>query len=464
MTLMRKNMWTVLGVLACSTLFAVLHSRALSFSEPAPPPLSQAGLWLVGAAFAAACVAFWRMPLVHVLFLMLFFIPLEVRAQVGRLPPLSPLDYFTAAAGLALAARLGPLGFARQIRASFPFVALVFWSLFFIYAFWLSAMLDGSVRPLLRWGEFLFFYFLARRVYLEDGESPRKTALLLMCLGLAASALGLVQFIASGGQYTGTYSFFKQHNVFAAFLSFCLPAAWYVLRPFKGGTHFSSRLAFGVMVAAFLACYSRGAWLGLFLAVCLLLGPEVLRFLRGARHRGKIALALLLFLGIFAFVSRNQYGRLISLTGRSHYWEAAFAVFSHHPWVGLGPGNYADNISRYLTGESLALYKYEAVHKHHQDFWQHLHSIYLHMLVEYGLLGFFLWLAALAALVVPAFVYRRENNFSSQDLQPFFLVSATSFLIHNTVDLLFVGSLDLIFVMLLALARRPPATPHPGAH
>jgi O-antigen ligase len=130
-----------------------------------------------------------------------------------------------------------------------------------------------------------------------------------------------------------------------------------------------------------------------------------------------------------------------------NYWKAAADIFRAHPWIGLGPKNYDRRIVDYLTLPARYVYAIDIWSKHRVDFWQHLHNIYLQMLVEYGAIGLILWALAFSILCLPLF---------QPSLGPFnmfqiaFQISGIAFLIHNGVDILFVNSFDLVVAIMLA--------------
>jgi O-antigen ligase len=94
-------------------------------------------------------------------------------------------------------------------------------------------------------------------------------------------------------------------------------------------------------------------------------------------------------------------------------------------------------------------------------FWQHLHNKYLQIIVEYGLIGFLLWVAALGLMVWPLLLRptRSDHYFIAA-----FQISGLAFLIHNTVDILFVNSFDILFAFFVAFvfqsSRQPPSSKH----
>jgi O-antigen ligase len=159
-----------------------------------------------------------------------------------------------------------------------------------------------------------------------------------------------------------------------------------------------------------------------------------------------LILGVCFFTGIILFhvVGRSQR-TLGDPAGRDLYARATFHVLSTHPLMGLGPGNYFSKIRDYLSGPALRIYKNDP------DAWQHLHSLYLQMLVEYGLVGALLWASAFFYLIYKSWVHSTADLLSRC-----FKVSVVAFLIHNLFDVITVNRFDILFAILLVLITAQP--------
>jgi len=285
---------------------------------------------------------------------------------------------------------------------------------------------------------------------------------------------------ASHGDYTSAFATFKQHNGFSAYLSLCLPSALAMAFSSRG----RSRLLYGVFallqMAAFVKAYSRGAWMGLAAASGIIFGLKALQLGPAFLKRyGGVCVATFMFAAAatpLVVISRHPEMGILKdwsllssedpskshastrgawdTSARPLYWGAAYRIFRVHPWVGIGPGNYARALPSYLDENSLKLLNYEWDAKHRMDFWSHLHSMYLQMLVEFGLVGFLLWSLAMTTLIMPGFAALSKAG--ATFFSAAFLISVTAFLIHNTVDILFVSSFDLLFITLAVMSRPLP--------
>lgn len=137
------------------------------------------------------------------------------------------------------------------------------------------------------------------------------------------------------------------------------------------------------IVAGLLLTRSKGGIIGLFLAAALLGILFHGRTWPAARRKLAVAIALplilILIVGIgYAGISYGiEHGRLPggnSMLVRWQYWVASMQMFRDHPLAGVGPGNFAQNYTRYKPAaapESVA----------------DPHSLPLSLLTQYGPLG-----------------------------------------------------------------------------
>ncbi len=412
----------------------------------------------------------FRQPLERWIYLIAALVPLEFSAPLGHLPRLSPVDFICAISLICALSRLNPRTWIHLGIEIFGRKGFEFWTIFFIFASIDIFLTNGSFRPLLRWIEFLYAYALTRMALRETPGISSRLSGVFMWSCSAVSLLAISQFIISGFDYSKTYATFKQHNGFSAFLLLCLPALWVYSLQVNALSRILLRGLASMSLLAFLISFSRGAWLGLvggILTVFFLLRDQGKRLLH---HPRAIFLLVVGFFILAALVplciafqkptDASTYGsapRLLSPSQRPLYWQVALSLTQSHPWLGIGPGNYEKHLPAHLFGESSVLYQRDLMFKHRNDFWQHLHSIYLQLLVEYGVIGFLLWALALSTLITPTILSLKEIPL--QPMTPYFLMSIIGFSIHNSVDILFVSSLDLLFAFLLACTR--PSLPKP---
>lgn len=462
-------------------------------------------------------LSFYHVPLKLWILLILAFVPFEVSNPLWILPSLSPIDYFCAVALLTLIIRLKPRLFLARLQKSFcrPGCILL-WVVFLSYGLMDAYWTRGDVRNVLRWGEFVFCYFLGMQA-VEEGEMGLETATvqLLAFFGSIVSVIALLQFKRSCGDYTLAFATFGQHNGLGGFLSLCFPGCVCLVLSSKGGRRYIWIIPAVIVFCTFVLSHSRGAWLGivvgavwistlylfnrhkmqqwvshystfLFITFFLLISivfpliwasssariassyPEIASMRRsiqlqtGTKHscrsyaRSVIDSVILSIWPLTPGRPRNldsPIGKLLDLSQRPLYWQAALSIIRCHPFIGLGPGNYPKELPRYLSGRGLELYQLDVRDYKQLNFWQHLHNSYLQVLVTYGSIGFVLWSVALLAMLQSAFIpLSTTRNTLVKGIQ----ISVVAFLVHNTVDIMFVNSFDLIVAFMAAFLSHYP--------
>lgn len=169
-------------------------------------------------------------------------------------------------------------------------------------------------------------------------------------------------------------------------------------------------LVVAILLAALLASFSRGAWLG---AACGLL---VMLLVQGGRLRwlgiaALLATVALLVLGGTSLLPAALTSRLESITGAFRFFDPGsvkvtpqnFAVVERmaqlwagwqmalaHPLLGVGPGNYT------LAYQDVALAPWFASRGH-------AHNYYLHIMAEAGILGLVAYLSLIVTVCLSVF-------------------------------------------------------------
>ncbi|MFA5974888.1 MAG: O-antigen ligase family protein [Elusimicrobiota bacterium] len=399
-------------------------------------------------------------------------VPVDFSFSLGPLPRLSPIDYFCALAALAWMAHIGPSRAVPAVLKIFSLPEILVWSGFFLFTAMMAIHLGGNVRGPLRWMEFLFFIFLASLAARESPSFTIRYSRVLLWMGSLLSVFGIWQFAHSGGDYRAAVGPFRQHNIQGAFLSLVMPVSFATAYLERGNLRRILWIGAVLMMIAFLAAYSRGAWAGLLAGVAILAAgtqwitpkmtqrvPVLLVLLWIVGSAGLPILAIHHFPGLGSLSNKVPVStpaasieteRLLSSAQRPIYWRAAYQVIRAHPWVGLGPGKYLACLPQFLDEDSRQFFKFELTFMKRIDFWQHLHSIYLQVLIEYGGIGFLLWALGMALLAGTSL----GSLMASRDILAWgAAISVMAFLAHNSVDVLFVNSLDLLLACYLAIGR-----------
>ena len=319
---------------------------------------------------------------------------------------------------------------------------------------------------------------------------PRRSAPWLVALLLAAAAgqaiFGLYQFIFGIGpewfviqeRFVRAYGTFRQPNPFAGYLGVTLPVAVSLLLwSFIDAVHAQNRLlAVGrtallaaitaLITAGLLASWSRGAWMGMLLAVALVVtlshrmgalamlmtaGATLVAALLGSLSPTLVPAAIRARLAdIPAYFGGDDILRQpvtdanFAVLERLAHWVAALRMWANSPWLGVGPGNYN---SAYTT---VALPQWP----HPLG---HAHNIYLNVLAESGVLGIVAF--AILWLSLAYWTIRRRNTANRVDWRYALAVGALGvychLAVHSVFDNLFVQGIYLhiaLWPAILALA------------
>jgi len=426
-----------LGAIA-ALFYAALRWFPLDSRHDIPTLLIICLLVLLLTAFTRSAPSQW-------ILLITFLVPFDFSRKLGFFPAFSPNDYFCGIALLALLLKVPWNTLYQELRRLMGKWGIFFWLSFFVYSLISAYMLHGNLRHTTRWFAFLVCYCLAAFSCEKDARSACLARLpgLISVLGGGIGAAALFQYWASHGNYEAVIVTFKQHNPVGMFLSLCLPSSYFWSQRGLGARRSLRAVIVALALGGFLVSYSRGAWAG------LTVGALTAWWI----HRGHttrlaaISLVAVFFLGIAAMIYFNPR---VGLTGRRVYWAAATRVIKTHPWVGLGPGNYASHIESYLSKQDSDLYQNMKVYDPHPDLWLHLHNLYLQILVEYGLVGAGFLFAGLGILVFKALKPHPVN-----EIQIGFQISVVAFLVHNFFDILTINSFDYLFAIFLALSAFP---------
>jgi O-antigen ligase len=230
------------------------------------------------------------------------------------------------------------------------------------------------------------------------------------------STYGLARYFADRGpldRFQGALLFkpIGYANGFGIFATLAIVLAVGLVRAYP--TKFSvitGGVAVVILLVTLYETDSRASWIALTAGVTTTIG-----FSRrtSAIVWGAIAAVVGVVVLATAFASTDR-GLAAHLVGedRPHYWRVAWKEFELHPFLGSGPGTFANYWLHYRTIPSFA---------------RDAHNLYLETLAEAGPLGLLILLAALA---VPLLALRRAQN-------PIAAAAAgayVAFLVHAGVD------------------------------
>jgi putative inorganic carbon (HCO3(-)) transporter len=345
--------------------------------------------------------------------------------------------------------------------------------------------LSSGLKELVKWIQIALVAWFAADAAGRSSRTGWVVAAVLLS-GLCQALIGLWQFgLRSHGPehfelvigFRGrvleayrAYGTFEQPNPYGGFLGLLLPLAlgWGVGQ----GAHWLSRrrprsfppslllpwLTAGLLGAALLASWSRGAWLGAAAAVA-----AMLLYLPRRRGVGVLLVLALLAAGWAALQSGLLPGSIVGrLTGFADYvqfqdvrgvditpanyavlermahWQAALNMADQHPWLGVGLGNYEAAYADY----ALLNWPYPL---------GHAHNIYLNLLAETGVLGLMAYLAFWAAVIALTARVIRRGPYPQRGLALGLMGAWVHLSVHHLVDKLYVNNIYLHLGALLGL-------------
>jgi O-antigen ligase len=231
----------------------------------------------------------------------------------------------------------------------------------------------------------------------EIAESPERQRALLQAyvLGAAAAAVVTIYHYSSGiaaGHYVERFSAMNQDpNELGLTIALGLPMAWYVSlsQPHRRFA-WMWQLYLPLAITAILLTGSRGAFLAFLVALMMI--PATQRRLRLRTKAALYALAVAALLLAVRFGPETSLDRLRTTRadieagyfgGRGKIWLAGLEVAWEHPLIGVGAGAFGAAVEPTL-----------------QFAWSS-HSVPLAILVEDGIVGLCLFLAMVAAVIMP---------------------------------------------------------------
>jgi putative inorganic carbon (HCO3(-)) transporter len=378
---------------------------------------------------------------------------------------------------LVLAAWLMRMIARREIRVAWPPLGLPM--LLFLGAILLSLLVADSVqysaKEIIKWVEVLALYLLVANEL--DGRWTRALVFTFLATGAIAALQGIYQFLFQSGpeafilfdRFMRAYGTFEQPNPYGGYLGLILPLAiglvaagvlrlggrvklwWIVLAGGSGA----------LMLVALIMTWSRGAWLGFAAAVAAMILAVVVRSGRGAVLGTVFGLlaAYILLAGGLARVPPSitqRFGDFVPYLGvtdvegleitdanfavleRVAHWQAAWRIWTAHPWLGVGIGNYEPAYPQYALPQ-----------------WPqalgHAHNYYLNIAAESGVVGLTAYLLLWAAALVAAWRATRRAGGWQWGIALGVLGVLVHLSVHNFFDNLFVHGMYLHVAILLGV-------------
>jgi putative inorganic carbon (hco3(-)) transporter len=323
-------------------------------------------------------------------------------------------------------------------------------------------------KEMIKWAE-LAAAFLIGTSLIETPKQRQTLVIWLLAAGVSQALVGLVQSVLRigpdhfliGGVLLRAYGTFEQPNPFGGYMGLTLPLAASIalfgLDP--GRERRLTAVAAGMIGAALLITFSRGAWVAQVAALLLVVLVS--------SHRARRAMATATMVGVLLLIAlwpllpvepRDRAASVVlsavdlraardatvtpenwAVLERVSQWYAGWEMFRNNPLLGVGIGNYNAAYNDYRL-----------------DQWPmglgHAHNHYLTIAAEAGLLGLLAYLLFWFIAFRTAFqAYHHSDDRMVRAIVVGILGALTAFAVHNLFDVLFVHGMGITVGLLLAL-------------
>ena len=331
---------------------------------------------------------------------------------------------------------------------------LVYSCIPFVLCIMLSAMksieLSLAVKEIIRWLALFLIYYLT--INLINDEKKMRIILYSIFLTVAmVSVLGIINYLSMGYR---AISFFGNPNPLAGYVNLIIPVLFGMLMT---SVFLWERIMLGVFavlsIVTWFVSFSRSAWLSLIMTMIFFSF-----FFFNKIKRRTVFISLIIF-SMFAVIvlstnvkndlmRRSDLQRsLISAGYRVQCYPIGFNMVKDDLISGIGIGNYHVLIDNSLIDSGLPLHKYSHVIENH------LHSLYLQLFVETGIMGlsaFVFWLACIVRYLVNSLKSIENPRYYWQFVG--LMGGVIVYLFNNLTDVLMVHGIHLQWGIIIGLA------------
>lgn len=343
-----------------------------------------------------------------------------------------------------------------------------------------TASASGTRRALLLWCSYAALIWCAPQI-LSDRAALRRFAWALLILGAVVAFVGILQRGQGNSAYYGL-RVIRHGNPFGPYTNYNHAASLLSMAALMGGGIFLSRLPefakgtgvgrtsdlaaaqavtlflIALVVAGVVMTESRGGRHSLFIAACIgALGG--VRWRDGRRTLWiSIAILLLASLGYAVSVWANPHlvgwgfkKPVTSMLYRFSMYRSGARMFMDFPVFGVGLGALKDVFPFYQEKIVVGVV-------------EHVHSDWLELLVETGLVGFGILFAGVGAYAFRILdAWRAERPARSRWLMGGGIAAAAAFLLHNTIEFSFqIPANAITFLAILAWTGSAASEPNGG--
>ncbi|MBN1660067.1 MAG: O-antigen ligase family protein [Anaerolineae bacterium] len=341
-----------------------------------------------------------------------------------------------------------------------------------------ATSLRAAATEVVKWIEVLALYMIVANEF--DVHWTRWLVAVVLGTGALAALQGIYQFLFQVGpepfilfgRFMRAYGSFAQPNPYAGYLGLTLPVALGLLVAWILSLRKSTPIVSAcwllwsggcgvLMLAALVMSWSRGAWLGFAAAAAAMAVAAVARSGRAAVL--VIILVAVVLYGVLAgglahlppalvqrFDDFLPYLGLTDVRGREitdanfavlermAHWQAAIGMWTDHPWLGVGAGNYEVVYDRY----ALPLWPLPL---------GHAHNYYLNVGAEAGIVGLGAYLFLYGAVLLSAWRAARRLIGWEWGVALGVLGVGVHLGVHHLFDNLFVHGIYLHLAILLGI-------------
>lgn len=362
-----------------------------------------------------------------------------------------------------------------------PLMVIISLAVLFGLNMWAAVSIGSWLTEWLKW---IVMGVLVWHLTTSEHRNWKWLLFALLVSAVANAIVGLYIFFGGsgadhlviGGRFFRAFGTFGQPNPFGGFMGITIPLAlmgiysqcvaiWndYQHNKTISANKLTTLLLFMtitiILLAALIASWSRGAWLGLILSV------GVMTFAIPRRLSTSLGLSLglgILLIGLWfgGLIPQSIIARLTTaatdfitiedingvditpinyaVVERVAHWQAAINIAESNSLLGVGLGNYEivyDNYRLLNWHEPLG----------------HAHNYYLNILSETGMIGFLAYLAFWGIIVAATWKIRQHPDNFSRAIAIGLMGSWTYIAVHSVFDNLYVNNLFLHIGVLLSI-------------
>jgi O-antigen ligase len=329
--------------------------------------------------------------------------------------------------------RYNYFGNTKLVYCCIPFILCI------IFSAMKSIELSLTVKEIVRWLELFLIYYLT--INLINDEKKMRVVLYSIFLTVAmVSILGIISHIKGAR----AISLFGNPNPLAGYVNLIIPVLFGML---IASVCLWERIMLSVITAlsivTWFVTFSRSAWLSLIIIM-------IPFFIFNKVRRRAIFISLIIF-SIFVVIvlstdmdsilmSISKVPRILqSIQSRFECYPIGFDIVKGDLIFGIGIGNYSLLITKFTTEMILTQ--------------SHLHSLYLQVFVETGIMGlsaFAFWLVCIVKYLVSSWKVLEKTG--SYSLFVGLVGGVIVYLINNLADVLVVHGIHLQWGIILGLA------------